>query len=66
MGFLPSQGENDHNIPLIPSSQPPNVSPYKKTFPKRMKLKYYWGIVGGMGHPYNYYPLLINIGHDLK
>jgi hypothetical protein len=25
----PSQGQHDHGIPLIPGSQPPNVSPYQ-------------------------------------
>ena len=31
-GLPPSRGEHDHNIPLIPSSQPPNVCPYNYPF----------------------------------
>ena len=27
-GLPTSRGEHDHGIPLIPSSQPPNVRPY--------------------------------------
>jgi hypothetical protein len=38
-GLPPSRGVHDHSIPLVPGSLPPNISPYRHPFDKKMKLK---------------------------
>ena len=38
IGLPPIQGEHDHNIPLLPSSYPPNVFPYRSNPPKHQPL----------------------------
>lgn len=35
----PSIGENDHGIPLIPSSQPPNVRSYRYPFAQKNEIE---------------------------
>jgi hypothetical protein len=35
----PSQGEHDHNIPLLPGNHPPNVWPYKYPFSQKNEIE---------------------------
>ena len=39
IGLPPSQGEHDHNIPLILGIQPPNVFPYQYPFAQKNEIE---------------------------
>jgi hypothetical protein len=39
MELPPSEGEHDHNIPLLLGSQPPNVRPYKYPFAQKNEIE---------------------------
>ena len=39
IGLLPIRREHDHNIPLIPGSQPPNVHPCRYHFAEKNKIE---------------------------
>ena len=39
IGLSPSRVEHDHSIPLIPSSQPPNVCPYRYPFSQKNEIE---------------------------
>ena len=38
-GLPPCKGEHDHNIPLIPRSQPPNVRLYSNPFAQNIEVE---------------------------
>jgi len=38
-GLPPSRGEHDHNIHLIPGSQPPNICPYWYPFSQKNEIE---------------------------